>query len=215
MTEEMIRYYAQQARNYDRFHKQSFDEVDVQAIIKMLHDTFLDKRVYEVACGTGRWTQYVAQVAKEVYAIDLNEEMLELCREREYPSDAVTFARANAYSFNNTTIVKFNGGLVGFWLSHVDKKRMAEFLTGFHSWLSTGAIVIMFDDIQTLDRQTASRIDQFGNRFEIRTLPNGERFEIIENFFTRDGLINLVQLFGTNLQYSEMGDKWIIRYAIK
>jgi ubiquinone/menaquinone biosynthesis C-methylase UbiE len=120
MTEEMARYYAQQASYYDRIHKQSFDEVGVQAIIKMLHDTFLDKRVYEVACGTGRWTSYVAQVAKEVYAIDLNEEMLELSRAREYPPNVVTFARADAYSFNTNT-VKFNGGLIGFWLSHVDR----------------------------------------------------------------------------------------------
>jgi demethylmenaquinone methyltransferase/2-methoxy-6-polyprenyl-1,4-benzoquinol methylase len=214
MTEETTRYYAQQASNYERIHKQSFEQEGVQAIIKTLRDTFSGKRVYEVACGTGRWTQHIARVAKEVYAIDLNEEMLELSRAREYPSDVVTFARADAYAFKTNTM-KFNGGLVGFWLSHVDRKRMTEFLKAFHSWLSTDAVVIMFDDLQTLDRQSASRTDKHGNRFEIRTLPNGERFEIIENFFTRDRLLTLIQPFGTDLQYSEMGSKWVMRYFVK
>jgi hypothetical protein len=92
---------------------------------------------------------------------------------------------------------------------------MMEFLKAFHSWLSTEAVVIMFDDLQTLDRQSAIRTDEHGNRFEMRTLPNGERFEIIENFFTRDSLLTLIQPFGTDLQYSEMRNKWVMRYFVK
>lgn len=37
---------------------------------------FEDKRVLEVACGTGFWTQFVTKVSTHITAIDFSNEVL-------------------------------------------------------------------------------------------------------------------------------------------
>ena len=151
MTEEMTRYYARQAAEYGQQYEHPRFQNDLRAIRNIIPDVFRGRRVYEVACETGRWTKYLAQVAASIYAIDLNESMLEVARKRDYPPDVVTFAKADHY-MSNLNDAKFSGGLVGFWLLHVDFARMEEFLAAFHSWLESNAIVLMFDDLQTPGR---------------------------------------------------------------
>jgi ubiquinone/menaquinone biosynthesis C-methylase UbiE len=213
--EETIRYYAKQAVEYDLQYENPGFQNDLRTIKEMLTRTFKGKRVFEVACGTGRWTQYVAEVAATIFAIDANENMLEIARKRQYPSNTVTLVRADAYTPNSSS-KKFNGGLAGFWLSHVDLGRMEQFLKAFHSWLEAGAVVIMFDDMETSDRMSAtSRTDKHGNRYEMRTLLNGERFEIIENFFSREHLQNLIEGYGTDLHFETLETKWFLQYRSK
>ena len=213
--EETIRYYAKQAVEYDLQYENPGFQNDLRTIKEMLTRTFKGKRVFEVACGTGRWTQYVAQVATAVFAIDANENMLEIARKRRYPADTVTLVRADAYTMNLRS-KRFNGGLAGFWISHVDLGRMDRFLKAFHSWLETGAAVILFDDLETSDRMSAtSRTDKHGNRYEVRTLLNGEHFEIIENFFSREDLQSLIEGYGTSLHFETLETKWLLQYQAK
>jgi len=140
--------------------------------------------------------------------------MLEVARKRDYPPDVVTFSQADAY-ISNLNDVKFSGGLVGFWLSHVDLARMEEFLLAFHSWLESSAVVLIFDDMQTSDRVNPSRIDKYGNRYEQRTLQTGERFEIIENFFSKASLLKLIDAYGIDPHYETLEGKWVLRYFVK
>ena len=213
--EETIRYYAKQAVEYDLQYENPGFQNDLRTIKEMLTRTFKGKRVFEVACGTGRWTQYVAQVATAVFAIDANENMLEIARKLQYPHDTVTLVRADAYTMNLSS-KRFNGGLAGFWISHVDLGRMDQFLKAFHSWLEAGAVVVLFDDMETSDRMSAtSRTDKYGNRYEMRTLLNGERFEIIENFISREDLQNLIEGYGTDLHFEKLETKWFLQYRSK
>jgi ubiquinone/menaquinone biosynthesis C-methylase UbiE len=114
--DETIRYYAKQAVEYDLQYENPGFQNDLRTIKEMLTRTFKGKRVFEVACGTGRWTQYIAQVATTIFAIDANENMLEIARQRQYPSNTVTLVRADAYTMNSNS-KRFNGGLSGFWLT--------------------------------------------------------------------------------------------------
>lgn len=81
---------------------------------------------------------------------------------------------------------RFDAGLAAFWLSHVDLGRMDEFLATFPSYLEPGARVLMFDE-RASERRTkpASRTDATGNRYETRTLRNGERFKIVKDSLPR------------------------------
>jgi ubiquinone/menaquinone biosynthesis C-methylase UbiE len=126
----MVRYYALQAAEYNQNYAPPKTQKDLRTIASLLAQLFANRWVYEVACGTGRWTQKLAQVAVAVYAIDINESMLAIAREQAYPPNIVTLARGDAYAIN-VSGEKFTGGLVGFWLSHVDLRRMEEFLI-FH-----------------------------------------------------------------------------------
>jgi ubiquinone/menaquinone biosynthesis C-methylase UbiE len=54
-----------------------------------------DVTVLELACGTGRWTEILADVAGHVIAVDINEAMLEQARDRP-GRGKVTFVQADA-----------------------------------------------------------------------------------------------------------------------
>lgn len=43
---------------------------------------FVQRRILEIGCGTGRMTEYIAKSFKEVYAVDIAEEMIERAQER-------------------------------------------------------------------------------------------------------------------------------------
>jgi len=110
--------------------------------------------------------------ARDVHATDLNEDTLALARAKIYAAP-VTFERRDAYVPHAPEAApRFDAGLAGLWLSHVDLGRMDEFLRAFHSHLGSGAKVMMFDERATAERPNppASRTDAAGNRYEMRRL---------------------------------------------
>ena len=85
---------------------------------------------------------------------------------------------------------QFNAGLAGFWLSHVDISRLRDFLDAFHAHLEPRACVLLFDERWTPNRRLpTSRTDAVGNRYEMRQLSSGTRFEIIKK---RIGISNAI-----------------------
>ena len=76
--------------------------------------------------------------ARDVHATDLNEDTLALARAKIYAAP-VTFERRDAYVPHAPEAApRFDAGLAGLWLSHVDLGRMDEFLRAFHSHLAPG-----------------------------------------------------------------------------
>lgn len=66
-----------------KFCKQSYEDWK-----KSLIDTFMfpyihkQSSVLEIACGHGRWTEFLLKVAKEVFAVDVRQKFLDFCKER-------------------------------------------------------------------------------------------------------------------------------------
>jgi protein-L-isoaspartate O-methyltransferase len=73
MTEEMVRYYARRAGEYERVYDTPAWQPALAEIRRRIADVFAGRRVFEVACGTGYWTAEVARVAASVRATDVNE----------------------------------------------------------------------------------------------------------------------------------------------
>jgi hypothetical protein len=93
---------------------------------------------------------------------------------------------------------------------------MDEFLRAFHSHLEPGARVLMFDERATEERPNppVSRVDEAGNRYEMRRLQDGERFEIVKNLFDRARLEALVAPHAAVLSYRELQVFWLLEYAV-
>lgn len=172
MTQKMVPYYAERAAEYDHI----YDIPPWRHAFKTLQQRvplfFAGRRIYEVACGTGYWTQYIARHASRVYATDINDTTLAIAHSRSYEQAAVTFQQADAYSPPDVSET-FDAGFAGFWLSHVDMGRIHDFLRAFHQRLERGARVLLFDErLSPRRRLPTSRIDAFGNRYEKRQLAN-------------------------------------------
>jgi SAM-dependent methyltransferase len=213
MTDEMSQYYAERAAEYDRVYSHPAWARDLPRLGERIGALFPGRRVFEVACGTGYWTQRLAGVAARVHAEDLSAETLALARRRTYAPAAVTLAQHDAYV---PGIGGFDGGLAALWLSHVDLARMSEFLTAFHSRLDREAVVLMFDERDTPDRQAAaSRLDASGNRYERRRLAGGREFEIVKNFFDGDGLARRLAAHGRDFAFEELERFWMLSYRAR
>jgi cyclopropane fatty-acyl-phospholipid synthase-like methyltransferase len=211
--DEMTRYYAERAAEYDRVYSHPAWAGDLPRLGDRIEALFPGRRVFEVACGTGYWTQRVARVAARVHAEDLSAETLALARRRAYAPATVTLARHDAYV---PGVGGFDGGLAALWLSHVDLARMDDFLAAFHSRLERGAVVLMFDERDTPDRQVAaSRVDEAGNRYERRRLTAGREFEIVKNFFDGEGLRRRLARHGRNFVFEELERFWVLAYRAR
>jgi len=213
MSDEMTRYYAERAAEYDRVYSHPAWARDLPRLGDRIEALFPGRRVFEVACGTGYWTERLARVAARVHAEDLSTETLALARRRAYAPATVTLARHDAYV---PGIGGFDGGLAALWLSHVDLARMDDFLAAFHSRLERGAVVLMFDERDTADRQAAaSRVDEAGNRYERRRLAAGREFEIVKNFFDGDGLARRLAAHGRDFVFEELERFWMLAYRAR
>ncbi len=210
----MVRYYARRAAEYDRVYAMPRWQDDLATLQQMVSAAFSGRRVFEIACGTGYWTQQTARHAAQVHATDLNDETLAIARARTYGHGIVTFDRADAY-YPAREPHRFDAGLAALWLSHVDLARMDEFLAAFHSHLRRGAPVVMFDERDSGERRVpASRMDDAGNRYERRKLGSGEQFEIIKNLFGADRLSNLVCGYALGVTYRELRFFWALEYRV-
>jgi len=210
----MFSYYAQRAPEYDRIYDLPLWQDDLRRLEALTSRVFAGRRVFETACGTGYWTRLIAQTADEVYAIDLNETTLAIARSRTYARANVRFEQRDAYVPDHGA-PSLDGGLAGFWLSHVDLLRMDTFLAAFHSHLVAGATVLMMDERETDGRRhhaPSSRTDTAGNRYELRRLANGEPFEIIKNFYDEAFFRRRLGPHASDLVYEELEHFWTLRY---
>jgi len=215
MTEEMTRYYARRAGEYERVYDIPAWQPGIAELRRRVKALFTGRRVFEIACGTGYWTEQLASVATSVHATDLNEETLALARARPYPRDNVTFAVRDAYTRADAP-ARWDAGFAGLWLSHVDATRMEEFLDAFQSHLLRGAVVLAFDEADDATRTArGTRIDAAtGNRYEGRRLDNGERYEIVKNFIDEARLRRALGPRARGLVYDDLGRFWMAIWEV-
>jgi demethylmenaquinone methyltransferase/2-methoxy-6-polyprenyl-1,4-benzoquinol methylase len=210
----MTAYYARRAAEYERVYTGPRWQDDLARLRPRVTEAFAGRRLYEVACGTGYWTHVAAECARAVHATDLNDDTLAIARAKTYAAP-VTFERRDAYA-PAAGPARFDAGLAGLWLSHVDLARMGEFLRAFHSHLEPDARVLMFDERATEERPNPppSRFDAAGNRYEMRRLQDGERFEIVKNLFDRARLEALIAPLAASVSCRELRFFWLLEYAV-
>lgn len=213
--DDMRVYYARRAREYERIYAKPERQTDLARLHELLPALFDARRVLEIACGTGYWTELVAGRALAVHATDINEEVLELARHKRYPPGRVTFARFDVYA-GEALAQRFDGGLAAFWWSHVPAERMEEFLGAFHRHLDPGARVVFLDNNYVSGSSTPiSRRDEQGNSYQLRGLDDGARYEVVKNFPRRERLVEQLAGVGDEVEYRELEYFWYASYRLR
>src|SRR6185369_5414405 len=90
---------------------------------------FSGRHVLEVACGTGWWTQFVANTALSVTATDVNDEVLAIARARPMSRGNVVFQQCDAFGLR-AVAGEFDAALAAFWWSHLVRAELDRFLQG-------------------------------------------------------------------------------------
>ena len=211
----MINYYAQRAAEYERIYQKPERQDDLRQLRGFVQRTFAGAQVFEVACGTGYWTEIVARPAASIVATDVNEEVLAIARAKPMNARKVTFRKEDAYALPRLPQV-FTGGLCMFWWSHVPKSRLRGFLRGLHSVLSPGARVVFVDNAFVEGSSTPiARMDEQGNTYQLRRLDNGSTHEVLKNFPTEPELRAAVDGMADEVRLEFLRYYWILSYVTK
>jgi SAM-dependent methyltransferase len=206
---EMTDYYARRAREYEKIYAKPERQGDLAALRTRIPGLLADRNVYEVACGTGYWTQFVADAAASVFATDYNDEVLMIARTKALPPGRVTFARADAFS-PPLPPRPCNGGLAAFWWSHLDVgTELDAFLRAFFARLERGARFVFVDNRFVAGSSTPiARTDAAGNTLQLRKLESGETHEVLKNFPTAAKVHQHLDAYAANVVWEELPYYW-------
>ncbi len=211
----MARYYAKRAAEYERIYDIPERQANLQQLRDFVARTFAGTDVFELACGTGYWTEILSRVAASVVAADINEEVLSVARSKPIDLRKVTFRQEDAYELPAFP-EKFNAGLAVFWWSHVRKAKLRDFLQDFHRIFSPGAQIVFIDNCYVEDNNLPiSRTDEHGNTYQTRSLDDGSTHEVLKNFPTETELRALVEDSAAVVQVEFLEHYWILNYTLK
>jgi demethylmenaquinone methyltransferase/2-methoxy-6-polyprenyl-1,4-benzoquinol methylase len=208
-------YYAARAREYERIYQKPERQDDLRRLREFLGRALAGARVFEVACGTGYWTEIVARSAASVAASDINEEVLAIARRKPIDLQKVEFRQEDAFALR-IPARKFSGGLAMFWWSHVPKADLRAFLRGFHGVPSPGARVVFVDNNYVEGSSTPiARADGRGNTYQQRRLEDGSRHEVLKNFPTESDLRAALEGLAEDARVETLRYYWILSYMAK
>jgi demethylmenaquinone methyltransferase/2-methoxy-6-polyprenyl-1,4-benzoquinol methylase len=215
MTAAMPQYYAARAGEYERIYARPERQADLRRLEVEIPAYLRGRKVLEVACGTGYWTQHIAPVASFVLATDLAGETLEVARSKRLPEARVRFAVADAFDLP-VAAGPFDGAFAGCWWSHLRRGECRPFLESLRRCLAPGATVVLMDNTYVEGSSTpVSRIDAEGNTYQQRRLDNGETHEVTKNFPSQADLERAVEGVGTNFRYLPLTYYWLFAFEAK
>ncbi|GAI72093.1 unnamed protein product [marine sediment metagenome] len=207
-------YYADRANEYDLTYQRPERQDDLKTICILLKNLLDGHHVLEVACGTGYWTKIIASVAKSITGTDINNEVLQIAKNKLINSKKVTFIQDDSYSLKKIQ-GNFTAGFAFSWWSHILISKLKDFLNIFHSRLQPGALIIFIDNSHTEGISIPiSRIDNDGNTYQIRKLQDGREYEILKNFPTRETFDEILGKRVKNLKIEFLTYFWIVTYNI-
>jgi len=210
----MQSYYAARAEEYDAVYRKPERQSDLRMIEQWLPSALRGRRILEIACGTGYWTQFLAPVASSIVAIDSAEETLRIARAR-VPSANVSFAVGDAYAPSQEG-GPFNAAFAGFWFSHVPFERRGEFLRALDAALEPGAKVVFLDNLFVEGSSSAiSERDDRGNTYQLRRLGDGTMHRVLKNFPSEGELHALVSSgLARSPRYTAWSYFWAFEYCV-
>ena len=213
VSRDMQAYYAARAPYYDAVYLKPERRNDIEFLAAHLPRRFAGRRVLEVACGTGYWTQFIAAQAASVVAADLLAEPLRFARQRPHTGN-VRYLLADAYDLP-AGLGAFDGAFAGLWFSHVPVNARAAFFAALHSRLDAGARVIFLDNsaVQCRELPIVER-DEEGNTFQYRTLRNGTQHRVLKNFPSETELMALVAPFARVSSFRQLEHFWMLEYEL-
>jgi SAM-dependent methyltransferase len=213
-SNDLAAYYVKRADIFDQVYEKPERQADLAVLQQRVREVLSGHRVLELACGTGYWTQHYAQSAASVLATDINPEMIALAQARGLPADKVTWALANA--FDPEVTQPFSACFAGFWWSHVMRQDQEGYLLHLRKKLGKDTLLVLIDNVYVEGSSTTiARTDLDGNTFQIRTLPDGGRYEVLKNFPTDSGLRKKLAATTKEIRIVRLEHYWMLTCRLK
>ena len=210
--DKLVSYYARRAAEYERIYAKPERQADLRLLEGSIRNMLAGRKVLELACGTGYWTQVIGSSAARITAIDVNEEVLQIARTKSYSGNQVDFVLHDCYAppeFGRTHDALF----AGFWWSHVPLERMESFLVTATRAVAPGALIAFLDNRYVAGSSTpVSRRDAGGNTYQVRKLNDGSSHEVLKNFPAESELIQRAARHGWGANVDLLEHYWLLSW---
>jgi len=212
---QLERYYRKRAAEYEQIYEKPERQHELEWLRRRVPELLRNRTVLEVACGTGYWTQYIARLARHVYACDINEAVLEIAREKPIAKDRVSFFKADAIALDGAPS-GCDAAFAGFWWSHVKKSDLGRFVHSLAAHVEPGATVVVLDNSFAAGSSTPiSRRDAEGNSYQLRKLANGEEYEVLKNFPSGEELAEAVRPVAREAHLETLTYYWLLVFRLR
>ena len=193
---EMLAYYEARAPEYDdwylrrgRYERGPVHDAawnaELDAAGRWLDDLPIRGEIVELAAGTGWWSPLLASKG-ELSLYDATQAPLDRARERlvAHRLRAHLHVR-DAWAEPDRAV---DAVFTGFWLSHVPRARLDEFLAIVRRWLKPGGTFAFIDSL--LDPQSSAAADHPApaDDASVRRLDDGREFTIVKVYYAPDEL---------------------------
>jgi len=209
--DKLADYYAQRASEYERIYAKPERQGDLAVLKARIGRLLAGRKVLELACGTGYWTELISGSTVQTTALDVNNEVLEIARSKKN-AGKVEFLRGSAYEipdFGRTHDALF----AGFWWSHVPLEKMDSFLKQAVHSVAPGSLIAFLDNRYVAGSSTpVSRRDAGGNDYQMRELDNGSKHEVLKNFPGESELIQRASRHGWGAHVDLLEHYWLLTW---
>lgn len=190
--EDVVAYYDARAAEYDDFYLRRGTyrhgvledmawQMELDQATAWLDDVPLSGRIVELATGTGWWSPLLAAKG-ELWAYDAAAAPLELARQRLVAHHLLAHLhQRDAWAAPEPPPA---GGLfTGFWLSHVPRHRLADFLRLARAWLAPGATYAFIDSRRDTASGAAGNDWDAATEIATRQLADGRVFRVPKVYY--------------------------------
>ncbi|MFC5462328.1 class I SAM-dependent methyltransferase [Massilia niabensis] len=218
-NQQVAKYYALLGEALeDKYLEPDMDE-DIDDMSIHLGTLLSGHTVLELGCGTGFWTEVVAESAQSVVAVDINASLVDIARERGMPEGKVTFRVADALDLPEdigNEVGKITAVLVSFLWSHLNKKEQEGLLATLKKRLGKDVLLVLLDDsfVEGFS-ETIAKTDADGTTYEILTLPSGERFEVPKSYQSDSALRKRLGNVAKDIRIERVEFFWILTCKLK
>jgi len=195
VDEAMIDYYQARAPEYDdwylrrgRYARGAIDDAvwnaELDAAGRWLDGLPWQGEIVELAAGTGWWSPLLASRG-ELSLYDASPAALDRARERLVAHGLRAHLHVrDAWADPDRAV---DGLFMGFWLSHVPRERLDEFLGLARRWLRTDGRLAAIDSLSD-SASGASDHPEPADDVAVRRLADGREFTIVKVYYAPDEL---------------------------
>jgi 2-polyprenyl-3-methyl-5-hydroxy-6-metoxy-1,4-benzoquinol methylase len=214
MNTDLIAYYKDRAKEYENIYLKPERQDEIKTSTTLLQNLFANQSVFEIACGTGFWTQKIAETATSVFATDINKSVIEVAEQKTYSKNNVTFDLADIFELSIKT--KYESLFGGFIWSHIKLQDLDQFMEAIHNSILPGSPVVFMDNnFVEASNHPITNTDLDGNTFQTRKLADGTTHLVLKNFPSEDFLQNKLVDMATDVKFINLKYYWILTYKTR
>jgi 2-polyprenyl-3-methyl-5-hydroxy-6-metoxy-1,4-benzoquinol methylase len=213
MNNDLVAYYAERAKEYEKIYEKPERQSDLESASELLKTLFTGKDVFEIACGTGYWTQRIATTANSVVATDINDSVIDIAKTKTYGKSNVNFGIADIYNYKGK---KYDSLFAGFIWSHIKVQELTDFINTVYGFVNPGGLVVFMDNnFVSSSSIPVIHTDEQGNTYQERVLENGKKYSIIKNFPKENTFSNLLKDKVDDMKFISLKHYWLLCYNRK